>query len=149
MKRTLFLSAIGVIGIAVLVLCVAGIVSHNKNKSNVSPQFIFNGYVYPQPPEKHTDMLLDLDNSDGVKTAYLTFDDGPNNSVTVQVLDVLRRYNIKATFFMVGTLIEKNPQVARRIYDEGHCLANHSYSHNYSAKSGYFTCFVDKWLRIV
>lgn len=65
------------------------------------------------------------------KVCYLTFDDGPNNSITPQVLDVLRRYDVKATFFMVGTLIESNSDMARRVYEEGHLLANHSYSHNY------------------
>lgn len=65
------------------------------------------------------------------KVCYLTFDDGPNLSITPQVLDVLRKYDVKATFFVVGALVESNPDVARRIFEEGHLLANHSYSHNY------------------
>lgn len=69
---------------------------------------------------------------DGEKVAYLTFDDGPTLTVTPKILDTLRRYNVKATFFQVGSLIEENPDMARRVYDEGHLLANHSYAHNYS-----------------
>ena len=76
--------------------------------------------------------VSDTINNNGEKVAYLTFDDGPNNSVTPQVLDVLRRYNVKATFFMVGSMIEKNPDVARRVFEEGHLIAGHSYSHQYS-----------------
>ena len=84
----------------------------------------------PQP-ELQTDLLKSLENHDGVKTAYLTFDDGPTKSITPRILDTLRRYNIKATFFQLGTQIEANPDMARRVYDEGHLLANHSYTHDY------------------
>lgn len=66
-----------------------------------------------------------------LKHCYLTFDDGPTENITPQVLDVLRRYNVKATFFEVGSLIDANPDIARRVYEEGHLIANHSDSHNY------------------
>lgn len=66
----------------------------------------------------------------GTKTAYLTFDDGLDNKVTPQVLDILKRYNVKATFFIVGNTISKNKDVLKRIVDEGHGVGNHSYSHN-------------------
>ena len=96
-------------------------------------------FVYTEPikrPIKHengvTDRLESVESAKAeTKLCYLTFDDGPNNSITPQVLDVLRKYDIKATFFIVGTLLESNPDMARRIYEEGHLLANHSYSHNY------------------
>ncbi len=132
LKRNILFAVLSLIIITVLILSVKGIFSKIKNNNNTSADFIFNGYVYPEPLPKAADILQGLKADDGIKTAYLTFDDGPNTSVTTRVLDVLRRYNVKATFFAVGTMIEKNPQVARRIYDEGHLLANHSYSHNYS-----------------
>lgn len=69
--------------------------------------------------------------ADGIKTAYLTFDDGPTKSVTPKILDTLRKYNIKATFFEIGIGIEFNPDMARRVYEEGHLIANHSYGHDY------------------
>lgn len=89
--------------------------------------------LYPPAPEKPADILEAVKAADdGVKVAYLTFDDGPTTSVTPKILDTLRRYNVKATFFEVGSLIEQNPDMSRRVYDEGHLLANHSYAHNYS-----------------
>ncbi len=130
-RRKIFLGIFSLIIITVFVLGVKGIFPKISKKTSEDAEIIFNGYIYPQPPEKHTDILVDAVKADGVKTAYITFDDGPNTSVTPLVLDTLRKYNIKATFFLVGSLIEKNPDVARRIYDEGHCLANHSYNHNY------------------
>lgn len=59
----------------------------------------------------------------------LTFDDGPDRTFTPRVLDVLRRERAPATFFLVGTRAEKNPDVVRRIVREGHEVGNHSYSH--------------------
>lgn len=63
------------------------------------------------------------------KNVYLTFDDGPSNEATVEILDMLKANDAKATFFMLGKRAEKNPEVVRRIYNEGHSLGNHTYSH--------------------
>lgn len=65
------------------------------------------------------------------KIAYLTFDDGPSTYMTPKVLDILKSYDIKATFFVVGNSAEKNPDILRRIYEEGHAIGNHTYSHKY------------------
>ncbi len=59
----------------------------------------------------------------------LTFDDGPSPIYTPQILDVLREKGVKATFFLVGKHVEKYPDVAKRIVDEGHEIGNHTYSH--------------------
>lgn len=80
---------------------------------------------------EENDLLTILRNSGQTKHCYLTFDDGPTENITPQVLDVLRRYNVKATFFEVGSLIEANRDMARRVYEEGHLIANHSDGHNY------------------
>jgi len=66
------------------------------------------------------------------KIAYLTFDDGPSRTVTPLILDLLKQENIKATFFVLGNRVEKNPDLVKRAYEEGHFIANHGYSHNYS-----------------
>ena len=66
------------------------------------------------------------------KIAYLTFDDGPSQAVTPLILDVLKEQNIKATFFVLGSNVNKNPDIVKRAYIEGHYIANHGYSHNYS-----------------
>ena len=65
------------------------------------------------------------------KVAYLTFDDGPSNN-THQILDILKQNNIKATFFVLGSNVEAKPELVKRMYDEGHFVANHGYSHKYS-----------------
>lgn len=84
------------------------------------------------PASEENDLLNVLKDSGQVKKCYLTFDDGPTENITPQILDTLRKYNIKATFFEVGSLIEKNPDMARRVYEEGHLIAGHSYSHDYN-----------------
>lgn len=64
------------------------------------------------------------------KIMALTFDDGPNEPYTSEILDTLDRYGIKATFFVIGKNVELYPETAKRIMAEGHVLGNHSYSHN-------------------
>ncbi|MFJ9419676.1 polysaccharide deacetylase family protein [Streptomyces sp. NPDC101227] len=65
----------------------------------------------------------------GPKVLALTFDDGPSPLYTPQVLAVLRRYHVVATFFMLGANVEKYPSTACRIAAEGHALGNHTWSH--------------------
>lgn len=65
------------------------------------------------------------------KRAFLTFDDGPS-SVTPRILDILKQENVKATFFVLGSRVEVMPETTKRIYEEGHYIANHGYSHVYS-----------------
>ena len=59
----------------------------------------------------------------------LTFDDGPNEPYTSQVLNILMRYGVKATFFVVGQNVQRYPQVCQRILAEGNVIGNHSYHH--------------------
>lgn len=60
---------------------------------------------------------------------YLTFDDGPNGTATVQVLDLLQQEGVQATFFCIGGMIARARPVAERIVADGHLLANHSWRH--------------------
>ena len=66
------------------------------------------------------------------KRAFLTFDDGPSD-VTPIILDTLKQENIKATFFVLGQRVEQKPDMVKRMYDEGHFIANHGYSHVYDS----------------
>jgi len=66
------------------------------------------------------------------KYVYLTFDDGPNSHYTGIILDILRKYGIKASFVVIGNNIEKNPEVFKRIINEGHGVVNHTFSHDYN-----------------
>lgn len=66
------------------------------------------------------------------KLAYLTFDDGPSATITPKILDILKNEGIPATFFVVGTRVDMYPNLVKRAYEEGHYIANHSYTHTYS-----------------
>ena len=66
------------------------------------------------------------------KRAFLTFDDGPS-TLTPQILDTLKNENIKATFFMLGCNVVNYPETVKRVYEEGHYIANHGYTHVYSS----------------
>ncbi len=63
------------------------------------------------------------------KELYLTFDDGPHPTITPRVLDLLKAYQAKATFFCIGKNVEAYPDIYRRIIQEGHRVGNHTYSH--------------------
>ena len=64
------------------------------------------------------------------KVVVLTFDDGPSNKYTSDVLNILEAEGVKATFFLNGADIEKNQQAAKLIYEKGHEIGNHAYSHS-------------------
>jgi len=63
------------------------------------------------------------------KVLFLTFDDGPIPEVTPAILDLLKQYNAKATFFCIGDNVQKNPIVYSRIEAEGHSVGNHTFNH--------------------
>ena len=63
------------------------------------------------------------------KVAYLTFDDGLDKKVTPKILDTLKQYEVKATFFILGNSVSKNKDVLKRMIDEGHNVGNHTYTH--------------------
>ena len=63
------------------------------------------------------------------KKLYLTFDAGFENGNTPAILDALKKHDVKATFFVVGTYIKDNPDLIKRIHEEGHLIGNHTYHH--------------------
>ena len=70
------------------------------------------------------------------KTLYLTFDDGPHPVITPQLLDWLKQYNAKATFFCIGDNVLRYPDVYRRLLTEGHTVGNHTHQHVNGWKTG-------------
>ena len=82
--------------------------------------------------EQKYNILHIYNSNEGEKRAFLTFDDGPSKAVTPFILDTLNQYNIKATFFVLGQNVQYNPDLIRREYNEGHYIANHGYTHEYS-----------------
>lgn len=98
----------------------------NSNTVETSNQDL-NGFN----TNKFMDTIDNIYNGEEGKRVFLTFDDGPTKEVTPHILDILKEYNIKATFFVLGTYVKKNPEIIKRAYDEGHYIANHGYSHKY------------------
>ena len=80
------------------------------------------------------------------KAVHLTFDDGPIPGVTAWVLDVLRQYDIKATFFCIGDNVRKHPDIYAQILAEGHAVGNHSFCHlrGFWTGSGKYVANVEK-----
>lgn len=64
----------------------------------------------------------------------LTFDDAPDPRVTPTILDILAKYDVRATFFIVGNRAARNPSLVKRIHNEGHIIGNHSYDHAVMSK---------------
>ena len=94
---------------------------------------------------------LEMPEYDGKNQVYLTFDDGPT-AYTEGILDTLGRYGVPATFFTLGTSVEKYPDTARRITLDGHLLASHGATHEYESiytSAGALLNDVQRWQNIV
>ncbi|MCJ7842414.1 polysaccharide deacetylase family protein [Lederbergia sp. NSJ-179] len=94
---------------------------------------LFTPFVFVQASTyplqtKYPDIMIYKANTKQ-KVIALTFDDGPDRRFTPQVLDVLNKHRVKATFFLLGTRVHEYPDVAKRIHNEGHVLGNHTYWH--------------------
>ena len=70
------------------------------------------------------------------KEIYITFDAGFENGNTERILDALKKHGVKATFFLVGNYIETQPELVKRMAEEGHTIGNHTYSHPDMSKIG-------------
>jgi peptidoglycan-N-acetylglucosamine deacetylase len=70
------------------------------------------------------------------RSVALTFDDGPDEKITPQILDILKENHIKATFFVIGKKALEHPDILKRIHQDGHHIGGHSYSHHF-----FFDCF--------
>ena len=81
---------------------------------------IYLRWLYPQA-------LWRMDRRE--RSVYLTFDDGPIPESTPFILETLRHFDIKATFFMVGDNVRKYPELYKQIVDEGHQVGNHTHNH--------------------
>ena len=86
----------------------------------------------------YTPLKGEMDNVyiyDNEKKCYLTFDDGPSN-ITPEILDILKQYKVKATFFVKGLNAAVYPDTIKKIHEAGHSIGNHTYSHDYNAVYG-------------
>jgi len=85
------------------------------------------------------------------KFIALTFDDGPNPPYTGELLEILAKHQVKATFFTPAINLEKFPELGKKIVEAGHIIGNHSYSHKFSnnIKSLYFESEISKAQKII
>ena len=97
----------------------------------LDPTKIEENKKLPMLTEIGKEKMRNIYNSDK-KVAYLTFDDGPSKNITPLILDALREQDVKATFFVLGSRVKSNPDLIKREYNEGHYIANHGYTHEYS-----------------
>jgi peptidoglycan/xylan/chitin deacetylase (PgdA/CDA1 family) len=84
-------------------------------KTNRIIKWIFPNYVWNIPNDE--------------QKVFLTFDDGPTPEITEWVLEQLKKYNAKATFFCIGNNIEKYPEIFQKTIAEGHAIGNHTFDH--------------------
>lgn len=119
--------------------------SNIPNKENVNTATNRQGLVYiSYENDLYADNAKDIEcmlskwnylREDGKKIAYLTFDDGPSTEVTQQILETLKVNNTKATFFVLGSNVEKSDtqkELLKEMVMEGHAIGNHGYCHDYS-----------------
>lgn len=86
--------------------------------------------------EDYEDLIVKYGNTNE-KLLALTFDDGPDEDFTPQILDILKKYNVKATFYVIGEKVQYNKKIIKRQYEEGHEIGNHTYTHINVSKNGY------------
>lgn len=131
-KKTLFISIFIFFIIIFILLFICGfsssLASVDYNNNNTSNVFFDNINNLTKGKEK---------------IAYLTFDDGPS-LVTPKILDILGKENVKASFFVIGKSVEAHPEIVKRAYEEGHYIANHTYSHNNNILYKSSESFVDE-----
>jgi len=88
-------------------------------------------YVSVAPTSCFWGPVVHRGDTGGVPRYALTFDDGPCERATPLILDTLRDLNARAAFFVIGVNARRSPRVVRRMYDEGHVVANHSFDHSH------------------
>ncbi len=101
----------------------------------------------PQERKSFTSGPIFYGNVSNRQVAYLTFDDGPSKN-TEQILNILKEYEIPATFFVNGNQTEFGKKMYQRIVNEGHSIGNHTYSHNYASIYQSIDHFLEDFLKM-
>ena len=141
-NKTIIIAIASIIVIAISVIS-AIVIMQNSNKKEVEIPVPEPETIAEEPPPSpkipvySEEASIRMQNiyapDDGEKVVYLTFDDGPSNNITPQILEILRREEVKATFFVLGSRVEIYPELVKQEYDEGHYIGNHGYSHTYKS----------------
>ncbi|MEG0855075.1 MAG: polysaccharide deacetylase family protein [Terrisporobacter sp.] len=126
MRKTVY-----VVIFSMMILMGISIYNHINRSLETS---IFNNYNI----DDYEDLIIKNGNGNE-KILALTFDDGPDEVFTPQILDILKKYNVKATFFVMGEKVQYNKKIIKREFDEGHEIGNHTYTHINVSKQSYNT----------
>ena len=137
-KKVIIISLIAIVLIAgISVITYYGLKKYNENLALVETKITAKAkpvheLFYSDNLKKNV-IVNRVDNiyNSEYKRVFLTFDDGPSRSVTIPILDILKQYNIKASFFVLGSNAERYPEVIKRAYQEGHYIGNHGFTHVY------------------
>lgn len=105
---------------------------------NISDKGIEAGMFEDISNNDYESLIIKCGNTDE-KLLALTFDDGPDEDFTPQILDILKKYNVKATFYVIGEKVSYNKKIIKREFEEGHEIGNHTYTHINVSKNGYNT----------
>lgn len=103
---------------------------------NIYNKDIEVGMLEKTSKNDYEDLIIKCGNTDE-KLIALTFDDGPDEDFTPKILDILKKYNVKATFYVIGEKVQYNKKIIKRQYEEGHEIGNHTYTHINVSKNGY------------
>lgn len=117
-----------------------------KNKLKHTLLFIINIFIIISMFKGSTSNVYAVSNEKNINKAesgekpigcgrkvFLTFDDGPSSKVTNEILDILEKNDVKATFFLIGNKIEGNEEIVKRIYDGGNSIGLHTYTHKFDS----------------
>lgn len=126
MRKTLYL-----VMFSMMILMMVSIYNYSYTSKETSNMDNYNLNDYEDIIIKNGD--------DKEKLLALTFDDGPDEVFTPQILDILKKYDVKATFFVMGQKVEYNKNIIKREFEEGHEIGNHTYTHINVSKQSYDT----------
>ena len=121
-----------IIKFSIVLLLIGGIYFYKYNNENSLEALNINKDIM----NDYEDIIIKKGNDDK-KVIALTFDDGPDKDYTTKILDILKKNNVKATFFVVGENVQWNRDIIKRQYDEGHEIGNHTFTHINVSKNGY------------
>lgn len=99
---------------------------HIKKRGNSTPDFPPNASIVTENGGVYIDASAAINDE---KKIYLTFDAGYENGNIEKILDIMETHNVKGAFFILSNLIDKKPELVKRMADEGHLVCNHTYNH--------------------
>ena len=103
----------------------------------ILPLLFIMGNLKKKTIETAENNLKTINKYKNIKRVALTFDDGPSSECTPRLLDILKKENVKATFFLVGKNIKENEDIVIRMKNEGHLIGNHTFNHSQLTKLGF------------